>query len=83
MNKYDEFIASIAKLPDAEKQRLSDTWCPDEGGDEATATLGSAVWTTIRISDGKGFQERAIRFLTSAGVDDPQGELDEFIRSFG
>ena len=83
MNKYDEFIARIAKLPEGEKQRISDTWCPDEGGDETTATLGSAVWTTIRISDGKGFQERATRFLVSAGVEDPQGELDGFIRIFG
>ena len=82
MNKYDEFIARIAKLPEGEKQRISDIWCPDEGGDEATATLGSAVWTTIGISDGKGFQERATRFLMTAGVEDPQGELDEFIRVF-
>ena len=78
-NKYDAFIARIAELPEEEKEQLSDHWMD---ADEITSSLGSAVWTTLRIGNGRGFEERALRFLKTAGSEDPHGDLEEFIERY-
>ena len=78
-DKYDDFISKIDSLPEEEKIRLSDHWM-DSG--KITSTLGSAVWTTIRVGNGKGFEERAIRFLTNAGRKNPHRDLEEFIERY-
>jgi hypothetical protein len=77
--KYDAFIAKVDGFTDREKGLISDAW---SNGGEVSSTLGSAVWTTIRVSGGMGFKERAIRFLNQLGVDDPQSELDDFVEQF-
>jgi hypothetical protein len=84
-DKYDEFISRIDKLPETEKEKLSDHWMGPEGEPSPhpiISALGSAVWTTLSIGKGKGFKDRALKFLRTAGSANPQKDLDDFIESY-
>lgn len=84
-DKYDDFITKIEKLPEEEKQYLSDEWMGPESEPSPhpmISTIGSAVWTTLSIGKGKGFKDRALKFLKTAGSRNPQAELDDFIETY-
>lgn len=85
-DRYDTFIKYIDALPDSAKHELSDLWAGPSGEpspDPITATLGSAVWATLSIGGGRGFKERAVKYLMRAGSSNPQRDLDDFVASYG
>ena len=85
-DRYEAFIKYIDSLPDSAKHELSDLWTGPSGEpspDPILATLGSAVWATLSIGKGRGFKERAMKYLMRAGSSNPQRDLDDFVASYG
>jgi hypothetical protein len=85
-NNFDTFILYISQLAENEKNILSDEWVGPEGQpspDPVLAALGSAVWSTLGVHKGKGFEARALKMAKQAGSADPAKSLAEFIKIYG
>jgi len=75
-DKYDDFVDYISKLSEREKEFISNLWMDS---DEIESTLGSALWTTLRL--GGSFKDRSLRFLASRSSN-PEKDLEDFVEKY-
>ena len=74
-DKYESFLERIKKMPEEEKEFLSNVWMDS---DDITSTIASALWTSART--GNSFKENALRFLAKKGLTvGAEKALDDFI----
>lgn len=74
-DKYEAFVDRIKKMPEEEKEFVSNVWMDS---DEITSTIASSLWSSYRT--GSSFKENALKFLAKKGLTvGAEKALDDFI----